>query len=282
MKSNPVRTRVAFAYDFDGTLAKGNIQENSFLPKLGISRQQFWEEVEDLARAQETDAILAYMYLLLAKAKERGIPFRREDLVAHGRDVRYFNGVESYFARINAFASALGLQLDHYVISSGTREMINGTTIAPNFRYIYASSFMYDANDVPIWPALAINYTTKTQYLFRINKGIENCWDNVKINDFMPMEARPVPFANMVYLGDGLTDVPAMKMINAQGGTSIGVYAPRSKAKQAVEKLLQQQRVTYVAPADYSEDSPLDKLLKEILRGMAAKINALRLAHPQR
>ncbi len=274
------KTRVAFVYDFDGTLAKGNIQENSFLPQLGIPRKTFWKETEALAKKHEADAILTYMYLLITKAKERGVPFRREDLVAHGKDVRYFQGVEDFFERANAFAASLGLELEHYIISSGTREMIEATTIARHFRCIYASSFIYDVNDVPIWPGIAINYTTKTQYLFRINKGIENAWDNKKINTFMPMEERPVPFSNMVYLGDGMTDVPAMKMVNAQGGTSIGVYAPRSKQKSKVEELLRQQRVTYVAPADYREGSILDTLLQEILKGMAARIHAAQLARP--
>ncbi|MEG1788581.1 MAG: HAD family hydrolase [Kiritimatiellia bacterium] len=274
-------TRVAFVYDFDGTLARGNIQENSFLPKLGLSREAFWKQAKELSKEKEMDEILAYMYLLLTEAKKSNIAFRREDLRCHGKKVCYFNGVETWFDRINAYAKSQHLALEHYIISSGTYEMIMGTSIAKYFKFVYASSFMYDANDVPVWPALAINYTTKTQYLFRINKGIENAWDNAKINDYMPMSERPIPFSNMVYLGDGLTDVPAMKMTTSQGGTAIGVYAPHSKDQRNVKKLLQQQRVNYVAPADYGEESKLDRLLKFILNGISARCSAKLIACPK-
>ena len=262
----------AIAYDFDGTLAKGNIQENSFIPDLGIKKSDFWNEVKKLTEENEMDEILAYMFLLISKAKNHGgVKFDRESLKAHGKDVCYFDGVEDYFRRINEYARIKHINLEHYIISSGTMEMIKGTKIAKHFKTIYASSFKYDQHDVPEWPAIALNYTTKTQFLFRINKGIDNAWDNSKINTYVPEEKRPVPFERIIYIGDGLTDVPAMKLVKNQGGTSIGVYTPKSKKKAAVEKLLEEGRVSYVAPANYSEGAELDLIIKAVLDQASAK-----------
>ncbi|MEI6846700.1 MAG: HAD family hydrolase [Chlorobiaceae bacterium] len=270
----------AIAYDFDGTLAKGNIQENSFIPDLGIKKSDFWKEVKTLTEEHQIDEILAYMFLLISKAKNHGgIKFDRDSLKRHGKDVSYFDGVEDYFRRINEYARTRHIKLEHYIISSGTKEMIEGTTIARNFKTIYASSFKYDQHDVPEWPAIALNYTTKTQFLFRINKGIDNAWDNSKINTYVPQEERPVPFERIIYIGDGLTDVPAMKLVKDQGGTSIGVYAPKSKKKSEVEKLLDEKRVSYVAPANYSEGSELDEIIKAVLDQASAKASIEAYAH---
>ncbi len=265
-------TKVAIAYDFDGTLAKGNIQENSFLPEIGISKKTFWKEVKRISEAYEMDEILAYMYLLLEKAKAgNAVRIDKENLKKHGKNVQYFNGVEEYFDRINEYARHNRIKLLHYIISSGTKEMIEGTTIAKKFDYIYASSFMYDQHHVAVWPALAINYTAKTQYLFRINKGIKNAWDNSKINSYTPANERDIPFEHMIYIGDGLTDVPAMKLVKSQGGCAIGVYAPNTRQKSQVLPLLAQKRVNYVAPADYTQGSDLDTIVKATIDQIAAK-----------
>jgi len=264
-------TKMAIAYDFDGTLAKGNIQENSFIPNLGITNKAFWKEVRQLAKDNEMDEILAYMYLLINKAKNHGqVRFTKDDLKKHGNDVQYFDGVEDYFERINLYAKNKNITIEHYIISSGTKEMIEGTAIAKYFKYIYASNFKYDANDVPEWTAMAVNYTTKTQFLFRINKGIENAWDNSKINQYISKNTRPIPFEKIIYIGDGLTDVPAMKLIKEQGGVSIGVYAPNSHQKSNVENLLIEDRVSYVTPAKYTENSNLDTILKATIDKIAA------------
>jgi len=263
-------TTVAIAYDFDGTLAKGNIQENSFIPDLKISSKVFWKEVKRLTKDNEMDEILAYMFHLITKAKSENVEYKRDSLKAHGKNVNYFDGVENYFKRINEYARKKQIKLEHYIISSGTKAMIEGTTIAKHFKTIYASSFKYDINKVPEWPAIAINYTTKTQFLFRINKGINNAWDNSKINKYVSKEDRPVPFERMIYIGDGLTDVPAMKLIKEQGGTSIGVYAPKSRKKSDVEKLLSEKRVSYVAPANYSDKSELDQIIKAVIDKISA------------
>jgi len=263
-------TIVAIAYDFDGTLAKGNIQENSFIPELGIKKSEFWDKVKQITKDNEMDEILAYMFHLITKAKSENVMYDRDSLKAHGKNVNYFDGVENYFKRINKYARQKEIKLDHYIISSGTKAMIEGTTIARYFKTIYASSFKYNQHNVPEWPALAINYTTKTQFLFRINKGIDNAWDNSKINKYVSMKDRPVPFERIIYIGDGLTDVPAMKLIKEQGGTSIGVYAPKSRKKSDVVKLLSEKRVSYVASANYSDKSELDQIIKAVIDKISA------------
>ena len=264
--------RAAIAYDFDGTLVPGNMQEHSFIPKLGIPKEAFWAEANGMAEEHDMDEILAYMQLMLQKSKEKGIPIHRDDITGYGRDIRFFPGVETYFGRINAYAADQGILLDHHIISSGLRELIAGTSIALHFRNIFASGFKYDANGVAEWAALAINYTNKTQYLFRINKGIDNAFDNTLINKSMPEENRPMPFSRMIYVGDGETDVPAMKMLKYQGGATIAVYNPAGKAvedkpspKELCEELIKQGRVDYIAPADYTEGSPLVRTVQLLI-----------------
>lgn len=264
--------KIAIAYDFDGTLAPGNMQEHSFIPKLGINSTTFWEEANQIAREHDADEILTYLQLMISKAREKKIPVTRQAFIEHGRGIKFFEGVITYFDRINAFANDSGVQTDHYIISSGVREIINGTPISRHFRYIFASGYIFDANGIAIWPALAINYATKTQYLFRINKGILNSYDNSQINKFVEYDKRPVPFPNMIYIGDGETDVPAMKMIKYQGGTSIAVYDPSKRKKkdkpspkQICEKLIKDQRADFMAPADYREGSRLDGIIKSLI-----------------
>lgn len=266
-------TTVAIIYDFDGTLAKGNIQENSFIPELGLKREDFWNEVRKTTRDHKMDEILAYMYLLIKKAGEKEVKCDKENIKEHGKNVKYFRGVKKYFDRINKYAKSKKINLKHYIISSGTKEMIEGTSIAKEFSYIFASLFKYDHNGIAEWPALAINFTTKTQYLFRINKGIENAWDNSKINEYTESSERPILFENMIYLGDGDTDIPAIKMLNHQGGTSIGIYPPNTRGAKvkAKKNLLENDRANYIAKADYSEDSEIDQIIKTIIDRISAK-----------
>ena len=259
-KSNVI---MAIAYDFDGTLARGNIQENSFIPTtLGIKKEDFWNKVKELSEENNMDEILSYMYLIVKKADDAGAKITREELGKHGKTVKYFNGVEEFFERINEYAAQKGILIEHYIVSSGTKEMIDGTTIADKFKNIYASSFMYNEYGKPTWPALAINYTTKTQYLYRISKGILNAWDNKLINKYIPEHERRILFENMIYIGDGETDVPAMKLLKTNGGTSIAVY---DENKETAKTLLEQNRVNYVAKADYSNGSEIDTIIKSTI-----------------
>lgn len=275
--------RIAIAYDFDGTLAPGNMQEHNFLPALGIDPKIFWGKAKKKAMEHDMDEILAYMQLTIEEAKNKGFPIRKSDFINYGKNITLFEGVEDYFERINDYAKKKGLIIEHYIISSGLREFVKGTKISKNFKYIFASGFEYDANGVAVWPALAVNYTNKTQYLFRINKGINNSYDNQEINKFMPEDKRHIPFEQMIYLGDGETDVPAMKMIKYQGGKAIAVYNPKIRAKknrkspkQICEDLVIHNRADYIAPANYSENSELDKVLKLVIDKICAEIELIK------
>ena len=262
---------IAIAYDFDGTLSPGNMQEHGFLPNIGMSPIKFWNEADQLAKKHEADSVLTYMNLMLTKAKEAGVPVGRQDFRDHGKSVKLFEGVKPWFQRINKYGKSAGLKAEHYIISSGLHEMIEGTPIAHEFKKIYASSFKYDANDVAEWPALAINFTTKTQYLFRINKGVLDVYDNKKINEFVPMEERPIPFKRMIFIGDGETDIPCFSLVKSLGGHSIAVYKPRTKgAKAKAERLVRDGRVNFVAPADYSSGSHIDDIVKALIDKIAS------------
>jgi hypothetical protein len=264
---------VAFCYDFDGTLAPGNMQEHGFLPDIGRDKEGFWEEVRQLSKQHEADNILVYMRHMLDAANHRGRRITRKDFEEHGRAVTLFEGVEDWFPRIDARAKDLGLKVQHFIISSGIREMVEATPIAKRFTKIFASSFIYDdITGDAVWPAIAINYTTKTQYLFRINKGTLDVWDHSKINKFTPREERPVPFRRMVFFGDGETDVPCMRMMFDQGGYAVAVYEPgRKSSKERAGSLLEQERAHFAAAGDYSEGGELDRIANGILEEIAAR-----------
>jgi hypothetical protein len=269
---------MAICYDFDGTLAPGNMQEHNFLPALGIEAKVFWDRTKELAKAEDSDEILAYMKLMLDLAHEAKLPVRRSDFRGLGAKLDFFPGVGPWFSRINAYAAAKGVKIQHFIISSGLREMIEGSTIAAEFRKIYASGFMYDENGVAVWPALAINYTTKTQFLFRINKGTLEAYDNSLINAFVPKENRAVPFESIVYIGDGATDIPCFRLVKQEGGFAIAVYPKGDeKAKAKVEELTEGGRVSLIAAADYSKLSDIDRSVSAIVD----KIEALsRIGRP--
>ncbi len=272
--------KIAIAYDFDGTLAPGNMQEHSFIPKLGIDNGDFWNESNERAKENDMDEILAYMQLMLEKAKKKQIPITKKAFSDHGKEIIFFKGIESWFNRINKYAKDRNVTIEHHIISSGLRDIIKGTEISKYFKNIFASGYVYNSDDIAEWPALAINYTNKTQFLFRINKGINNSYDNSTINKFVAMDQRPVPFSRMIYLGDGQTDVPAMKMIKHQGGTAIAVYDPNKRKKkdklspkQICEKLIDQKRADFIAPADYSEHSKLDQIIKTLINKIIEEEN---------
>ena len=280
---------VAIAYDFDGTLAPGNMQEYNFIPDLNMDKGEFWQAANEMAKRHDMDEVLAYMHLMLIKAKEQNLDIRDGTFVKYGEKITFFKGVESYFDRINAYAAAQSLHLEHFIISSGLREIVKGTRIAKYFKTIYASGFQYDDNGVACWPALGVNYTNKTQFLFRINKGIYNSYDNTLINKSMPEDERAVPFSNFIYIGDGETDVPAMKMVNLYGGTTIAVYNPNAvatperpvSAKEKCINLIRQKRADYIGPADYTENSELDIILKKVIDKIAMEQDLLSIKYKE-
>ena len=263
-KQRPI---VAFLYDFDKTLCTTDMQDYSFIPSLGMTPKEFWAEANGFGRANHVDGILAYMYTMLREAEKRQRPFTREDLVEKGRGIVLFPGVEDWFRRINAFGESQGVQVEHYIISSGLREIIEGSSISGEFREIYASEFYYDETGRPVWPKLAVNFTAKTQFVYRINKGVLDVSDDKTLNDSMPDDSKRVPFTNMIYMGDGLSDVPCMKMMRAYGGQAIAVY--QTSNRMGVEDLLAKGRVDFIFPADYREGTALDLTVKNIIQKMS-------------
>ena len=273
----PPLLKTALIYDFDGTLARGNMQEVTFIPSVGMGIGDFWGEADRLTRQADGDNILMYMQLMLHRARENGQPITKKDLREHGQDVKLFDGLKSdltgtgWFERMDAFGARYGLEIEHYIVSAGLEEMIDGCPIRGAFRHVFASKFVYDEAGTAIWPAVGVNYTTKTQYLFRINKGVLNHWEHDKINRFIPDDERPVPFSRMIFLGDGDTDVPTMKMMHTKGGFSIAVYDPRNSERdqQKIYSLISEDRVNFVAAADYREGSPLDLIVKGLIGRIA-------------
>ena len=264
MNQTPI---VAFLYDFDKTLCTTDMQNYAFIPSLGMTPAEFWAEANGFGRSNRMDGILAYMYTMIREAERRRLPFTRSDLVEKGRDIVLFPGVESWFRRINDFGRRQAVQVEHYVISSGLREIIEGSAISREFKEIYASEFYYDERGIPVWPKLAVNFTAKTQFVYRINKGVLDVSDDKTLNDSMPDDSKRVPFLNMVYFGDGLSDVPCMKMMRAYGGQAIAVYQEGNRP--GVEDLLVKGRVDYIFPADYRAGSALEATAMDIVRKMA-------------
>ncbi len=263
-KNKPV---VAIMYDFDKTLCTKDMQEYTFIPNVGLTPKDFWTESNKLAKDKKMDAILAYMYLMIEKAHAARVSIRRNEFVKMGKDLQFFPGVIEWFKRINRIGDELGLSVEHYIISSGLHEIIEGSSIYKEFKDVFACEYLYDENDIACWPKNAVNYTTKTQFLFRINKGVLDISNDNDLNTYTPEDDRPVPFRNMIYIGDGLTDVPCMKLVRINGGYSIAVYQRGKKSR--VEDLITNNRVHFIEPADYSEGSDLDNTVKLILSKMA-------------
>lgn len=257
----------AIAYDFDGTLSADNMQEYEFIPKLGVSSEEFWQEAQKISDSNSSDPTLTYMYLMLHKAKANNIPVRHEDFVACGQKIHFFKGVETWFDRITAYGQQLGITVEHYIISSGLKEIILGSSIVSKFKKIFASNFLYDANGVACWPALAINYTTKTQYLYRINKGALDESDNFLVNQYIPDHMRHVPFKRMLFIGDGLTDVPCFRLLRTLGGQAIAVY--NENDNNSLERVKNiacgGHRSSFIFPTDYSEGSDMELTVKAML-----------------
>ena len=258
---------IALLYDFDKTLCTQDMQNYAFIPSLGMKPAEFWQEANTFGWREHMDGILAYMYTMLRKSREKGLSITREQLVEMGRSIVLFPGVQDWFRRINEFGRTQGVEIEHYILSSGLREIIEGSGISHEFKEIYASEFYYDETGTPVWPKLDVNFTAKTQFVYRINKGVLDVANDRDLNASMPDDSKRVPFTNMIYVGDGLSDVPCMKMMRSYGGQAIAVYQPESRT--AVEELLQKGRVDFIFPADYREGTGLDATVKIIIRKMA-------------
>ena len=257
---------IAFLYDFDKTLCTTDMEDYAFIPSLGYTPAEFWGRANAFGWENRMDGLLAYMYTMIQECAAQNIKLDQAFLNHCGESIQLFPGVREWFARINAFGKSLGVQVEHYVISSGLREIIEGSGIAQEFREIYACEFYYNENGDACWPKLDVNFTNKTQFVYRINKGILDVSRDKELNDSMPDDSKRVPFTNMIYMGDGLSDVPCMKMMRAYGGQAIAVY--QASNRQGVEKLLADGRVDFIFPADYREGMELDRTVRDILRKM--------------
>lgn len=265
--------KVAFMYDFDLTLSPRNMQEFSFQDLIGTTKEEWWDDVNSFAKKHNMDGALAMMYKLITVTKEKNITLNRDDIVGLGKDIEFFDGVETFFDRMTAYAKERGMELKHYIISSGLKEIIEGTKIAHNFERIFASQFAYDENGIPLWPSQAVNYTTKTQYIYRVRKNaMDDLWNPRSVNEYIECKDGLVPYSNFVYFGDGETDIPCMRTVSKKGGTSICVYAPNSEKYHECRQLYLDHRSDYLAPADYTEGSELDKICKMLLDKIASYI----------
>lgn len=266
---------LTIAYDFDGTLADGNMQEHQFLPDIGMTPKAFWTEVKKITKEHQADEVLVYMNLMLKKAAAADVPVRRDDFKTRGATIKLFDGVEEWFDRIDAYGKAHKVRVEHVLVSSGNDEIFAGTSIRSKFAHVYASKFLFNENGVAAWPALAVNYTTKTQFLFRINKGAHDLSDSTTVNKFVEKQDRPVPFENMIFIGDGSTDIPSFRLVKEQGGLSIAVYKPHTKGAQGkADAYMKDGRVHAVVPANYTDGSDIDKVVKAQIDLIAARAAA--------
>ena len=258
---------IALLYDFDKTLCTTDMEDYAFIPALGYTPEEFWRKANTFGRENRMDGLLAYMYTMIAECRAQGLPLTRDFLVRCGHSMELFPGVREWFGRINDFGASLGVEVEHYVLSSGLKEIIEGSGIAHEFKQIYACEFYYDESGAACWPKLDVNFTNKTQFVYRINKGVLDVADDKTLNDSMPDDSKRIPFTNMIYVGDGLSDVPCMKMMRAYGGQAIAVYQATNRA--GVEDLLAKGRVDFIFPADYRAGTDLDATVRNIIRKMA-------------
>ncbi len=271
---------VAIMYDFDKTLCTRDMQEYTFIPSLGMQPDDFWSGTGEIASKEQMDSVLTYMYCMITESQQSGKPFTREDLVECGKHIEYLPGVEEWFERVNRYGEEAGVKVEHYVLSSGLKEIIEGSSIAKFFKKIFASEFLYDSQTGnPIWAKMAVNYTNKTQFVYRINKGVLDISNNVDVNASRPDDDRRVYFNNMIYIGDGLTDVPCMKLVKQSGGHSIALYQNGQKDK--VQPLLIHERVDWIFEADYRKGQALDQAMHDLICKLGVDNKLIRLNKSQ-
>ncbi len=263
---------IALMYDFDKTLCAKDMQEYSFIPSIGMNANEFWQESNQISVKNNMDRILSYMFLMIKRAKEKGVEITKEAFMKRGADVVFLKGVKSWFKRMNEYGESLGVEIEHYILSSGVKEIIEGTPIAKYFKRIYACEFHYNKSGNADWPKQVINFTTKTQFIFRISKGSLDQLDDSKLNSVIDKDSRRVPYRNMIYIGDGMTDVPCMKLVKMKGGESVAIYHKGSD--EIARRLLKDKRVGFICKADYSQNSELERIVKLIIfqRALTSKL----------
>ena len=263
MKRKPI---AALIYDFDGTLSPGNMQEFGFIQAIGRTPEEFWKMSDGIAIGQDASNILAYMKLMKDEAEKLGIRLTRENFRRFGADIKLYEGVREWFQNVNRYGRDRGVIIEHYINSSGLKEIIEGSPIAREFKHIFAGSYIYNEAGEAEWPGIAVDYTAKTQYLFKIQKGIFSSRDAKRVNESMAEENKRIPFSNMIYFGDGETDVPSMKVVSMFGGHTVAVFDPANPAKRASARKLQRQgRASFISPANYARDSRTFRLVCSII-----------------
>ena len=270
---------IALLYDFDKTLSIKDQQEYTFIPSLGMEASEFWGEADRISKENNMDRILSYMFLMIKSAKDNNVPITKESFMKLGEEVVLLKGVKSWFKRINEYGKSLGVEVEHYILSSGVKEIIEGTPIAKYFKRIYACEFRYNKSGNADWPKQVINYTTKTQFIFRISKGAFDQLDDKTLNSVVDTEERYIPYRNMIYIGDGLTDVPCMKLVKMRGGEAVAIY--HKDSLNVATRLLKDKRVGYICKADYSSGSELENVIKLIINQMALKSQLVDLHNEQ-
>lgn len=270
---------IAIMYDFDKTLCTRDMQEYTFIPNLGLDADKFWGFANELRKDTKMDQVLSYMYLMFRKTVDNNRSLKRDYLNEMGKDIELFPGVLEWFDRINEYGKSLGFEIEHYIISSGLKEIIEGSKIGDKFKCIFASEFFYNEDGNAMWPKLAVNYTNKTQFLMRINKGILDISDDNALNDKMLENDRRISTSNMIYIGDGYTDVPCMKLTKENGGVSIAVYT--DKNCKTAKKLLIDGRINYMVAADYRDGTEMDEIIKKTIQGMAINTELKNITYEQ-
>ena len=268
MRRKPI---IALIYDFDGTLSPGNMQEFGFIQAIGQTPAEFWTKSDGIAKGQDASNILAYMKLMIDEARRNGISLTREGFKKYGADIKLYEGVRDWFRNIDEYGKAKGVIIEHYINSSGLTEIIEGSPIAGEFKHIFAGSFIYDEKGEAEWPGIAVDYTGKTQYLYKISKGIFSARDSKLVNESWADDQKRIPFEQMIYFGDGETDIPSMKLVKSSGGNAIAVFDPaRARQKENARKLLRQGRVNFITPASYTRDSRTFRLVCAIIDSIKA------------
>lgn len=281
MSKEFIQNTIAIVYDFDGTLSPQPMQEYTVFPELGISDKKFWQQCEQEAKTHKADKMLTYMRRLAEEISKHQNKIGQKELQALGKKIKYFVGVETWFDRVNDYVKVQSnnkINIKHYIISAGLKDILNGITIKEAFSNIFACEYYFDVYGKAKFPTIVINDTSKTQYLFRINKGRE--YINQSINEHMPKDNRPIPFSNILYIGDGETDVPCMALTKENGGFAIAVYKPNDKnTKNTCRTLWRDGRIDYFAPADYQDNSKLSQRTQLILDSIISRINLAKDKH---
>lgn len=270
IKKSKINAKVALIYDFDGTLSTTDMQDYTLIPGFGMKPVDFWAAANKWGADHCADQVTGSMYYFVKMAQEKGVALTRKNFANAGKNIQYYEGVEEWFNRITKYGHTLNLEIEHYIISAGYEEILCGCKIHKYFKDIFGCSFAFDDNGCPVWPARVINYSAKTQYLSKINKGLGKTEDRA-VNEFMPDSERPIPFTRMIYFGDGATDIPSMKLTKERGGNAIAVYNPNGRNHSTAIKLLSDGRVNFALPADYRDGKQLDKVVKTILDKLATE-----------